>query len=415
MSARKRRPSAGLYSERLATSSLTRRYSGHEAEGGSKVVGTARPESRAVHGRHEPLVRVDDDRVGSLPAGEVVAQLRTDRRRAGIGRVDVEPDALARGCVGDRGHRIDRARGGGSRPSRRPRTPRSRSSASGRRRNSSSTGVVRGSSSSRRHAFSTDECACSEQTTTRAPGLAWRAAASAVIVAVEAVSSIWPCSPARQAEELREPVERHLLQLLESRRRAPEDPDLVQPGDQQLGEDPRLGGGADEVGEEARALPVGQAGQEDVVEIAEDVRERLRLLGRRGGQPRANLAWLDLREHGQLADALEVRGDPLERRRAVLAEAQGPTPNGKRRELAPAVGLELLEQRCCTDRTGDRKKRRYAGANLPERHRGPRVARERRVRHRLVDLSPVRRGVRVAPPRAPRISSFNVPSGSGAT
>ena len=202
----------------------------------------------------------------------------------------------------------------------------------------------------------------------------------------------------RQAEELGEPVERHLLQLLESRRRAPEDPDLVQPRDQELGQDPRLGGGADEVGEEARALPVGQAGQEDVVEIAEDVRERLRLLGRRGGQTRANLPRLDLREHRQLADALEVRGDPLERRRTVLAEAHGPTPNGNGRELAPAVGLELLEQRCRTDRTGDRKKRRYAGANLLERHSGPRVARERRVRHRLVDLSPVRRGVRVRRP-----------------
>ncbi len=122
----------------------------------------------------------------------------------------------------------------------------------------------------------------------------------------------------RQAEKLREPVECHLLQLLQRRRGAPEDPDLVQPRDQELGQDPRLGGGADEVGEEARALPVGQAGQEDVVEVAEDARERLSLLGRRNGQPRANLARLDLREHRQLADALEIRGDPLERGRAVF-------------------------------------------------------------------------------------------------
>ena len=62
-------------------------------------------------------------------------------------------------------------------------------------------------------------------------------------------------------------------------------------------------------------------GQEQLVEVAKDVRERLRGLGRRGGQPGAQLARLDLGEHRELAQALEVRRDPLDRRRPVFAKA----------------------------------------------------------------------------------------------
>ena len=98
-------------------------------------------------------------------------------------------------------------------------------------------------------------------------------------------------------------------------------PTWFSPALEQLGEDARLRAGVREVGEEARALPVREPRQEDVVEVAEDVRERLRLLGRRRRQPRAQLAGLDLREHREVAHPLEVRRDPLDRRGAVLAEA----------------------------------------------------------------------------------------------
>ena len=80
-----------------------------------------------------------------------------------------------------------------------------------------------------------------------------------------------------QAEQLPQPVERHLLELLQRRRGAPEDPDLVEPGDQELGEDPGLGRGRREVGEVARALPVGDARHQDLVEVAQHGGERLRL------------------------------------------------------------------------------------------------------------------------------------------
>ncbi len=70
-----------------------------------------------------------------------------------------------------------------------------RSSVSTRIRNAASTGSLRTSSPAMRQAFSTEECACSEHTTTRRPGAASRAATSAAKVEVEAVSSMCPCQP----------------------------------------------------------------------------------------------------------------------------------------------------------------------------------------------------------------------------
>ena len=85
-------------------------------------------------------------------------------------------------------------------------------------------------------------------------------------------------------------------------------------------EDRRLRRGDREVGEEARALPVRECRQEEVVEVAQDVGKGLGLLGRRGRQLRRELARPHLREHGQLADALKVVRSPVDRSMAVLAE-----------------------------------------------------------------------------------------------
>jgi hypothetical protein len=97
-----------------------------------------------------------------------------------------------------------------------------------------------------------------------------------------------------QAEQLSHPVERHLLQLLQRRRGAPEDPDLVEPGDQELGENPGLRRGRGEVGEVARALPVRDARHQDPVEVAQHGSKWLRLLGRGGRQGSPDLPGLDL-------------------------------------------------------------------------------------------------------------------------
>ena len=132
-----------------------------------------------------------------------------------------------------------------------------------------------------------------------------------------------PVPAAGKAEQLRDPVERHLLELLQRRRRAPEDSDVVQRCDQQLRQDTRLRPGDGEVREVARALPVRDPGHEHLVEVAQHVGERLTVLRRRLRQPRADLARLDLSQHRQVADALEVRRRPLERRRPVPPQVDG--------------------------------------------------------------------------------------------
>ena len=86
--------------------------------------------------------------------------------------------------------------------------------------------------------------------------------------------------------------EHGLLELLQGGRCAPEDADVVERRGEQLGEDARLGAGRREVREEARALPVRDAGQDHAVELVEQARERLALLGRRARQPRPHVAGL---------------------------------------------------------------------------------------------------------------------------
>ena len=196
----------------------------------------------------------------------------------------------------------------------------SRSSASARILNASSTGARRASSSSSRHAFATDECACSEATTTRAPGFACRAAASATIVHVEAVSSMWPCRPSGSPSSCASQssvTSSSSCSAGEVRQRIPTwfNPALSSSARR------RLRPGIREIREEARALPVRDRGHEDLVEIAKDVREGLSALRRARGQPRAQLPRLELGEHREVAQPLEVRRDPVDRGDAVVAEA----------------------------------------------------------------------------------------------
>src|SRR5881396_2340005 len=61
----------------------------HQAERAPEVLGTRRPQAGAAHSGEQPLVRVDDERVGAVDA--VDTMLRTDPRGAGVRSVDVEP------------------------------------------------------------------------------------------------------------------------------------------------------------------------------------------------------------------------------------------------------------------------------------------------------------------------------------
>ena len=197
------------------------------------ILVAARPEHRAVHRHSEPLVRVHADRVGALPAAEVVAELGADRRRSCVGSVDVEPrtgsprSASAISATGSTDAMpvvpivatTAHASSGSS-----------RSVASGTRRPS-------GPSEARARAAALPSRPTSAHapstTTTRRPGADAQRAAMTAVDSVDAVSSMWPREPGRKAEQLSEPVDRQLLELLQRRRRAPQDSDLVEPRDEE--------------------------------------------------------------------------------------------------------------------------------------------------------------------------------------
>jgi hypothetical protein len=60
-------------------------------------------------GRVEPLVRVERDRVGTLDAGELGAEIVGEHRRSAVSGVDVEPEPLVGADVGDLAQGIDRS------------------------------------------------------------------------------------------------------------------------------------------------------------------------------------------------------------------------------------------------------------------------------------------------------------------
>ena len=68
----------------------------------------------AVERRAQPLVRIDDDRVGAFDAVPHPAALGQDHRRSRHRRIDVEPHAMSRGDRADRRQRIDGRRGRGA-------------------------------------------------------------------------------------------------------------------------------------------------------------------------------------------------------------------------------------------------------------------------------------------------------------
>jgi len=64
-------------------------------------------------------------------------------------------------------------------------------------------------------------------------------------------------------------------------------------------------------------------GKDEPLDIAEHRRERLAGFGRRLRQALEQLAGLDLREHREVADPLEVRRGPLESSRSVASQVDG--------------------------------------------------------------------------------------------
>ncbi len=71
-------------------------------------------EGGAVEGRVEHLVRVDDERVGAFDAVQERARARREQRRAAVGAVHVQPQAVCGADVGHAGEVVEGARVGRS-------------------------------------------------------------------------------------------------------------------------------------------------------------------------------------------------------------------------------------------------------------------------------------------------------------
>src|SRR5581483_5522945 len=97
----------------------------------------------------------------------------------------------------------------------------------------------------------------------------------------------------------------------------------VQRRNEQLGEDARLGARVRKPREEARVVPVRERREDQLVEIAQHVRERLAALGRRSRQGGAHRAWLDGRRDAAFADRPQVRVRPVGCAIEVLAKCHG--------------------------------------------------------------------------------------------
>ena len=260
-------------------SSLVRRYSGAMLNASRRTSGCAGVEERAVDRREEPLVRVDDDRVGlrSTPASAQRFSAQTTAE-PGVGRVDMQPGARLGAERCDLGDRVDGGRRG--RPDRRDDggglASRSASaSASGRIRNSSSDGHLAQRNAEQPRSLVHGRVRVLGADDGVPSGRRCRAAVSAARVEVDAVSSMCPCRPSGSPRSCRSQSSASSSSSVAAgdvRQSIAVD---VQGGGEKLGEDPRLRPGDGEVGEEARMVPVRDPGQKHLVEVAQDGGERL--------------------------------------------------------------------------------------------------------------------------------------------
>src|SRR5579859_7403318 len=82
----------------------------HQAESGFDYVRLARIEDAAIYRRKEPLVRVDDEAIGSLAACQHPLHGRVYGSRAAIRAIDMQPQAVAFAQLRDVWHRVDAGR-----------------------------------------------------------------------------------------------------------------------------------------------------------------------------------------------------------------------------------------------------------------------------------------------------------------
>ena len=124
----------------------------------------------------------------------------------------------------------------------------------------------------------------------------------------------------RNPGEVHEPVEHVRFDLRGGGGGGPHHPLGAEPRGRELAENRRGRRLAGEVREPARMLPVGQARDDDVVEITQQIGERLSSRRSMVREFRSDAARCDLLDHGTVLEARQVVGDPVDELVAVLPE-----------------------------------------------------------------------------------------------
>ena len=127
----------------------------------------------------------------------------------------------------------------------------------------------------------------------------------------------------RQAQHGHEPVEHMGFQFGAGGAGGPQHALHAESGGNEIAENRRPGRVRRKIGIEVGRLPVGDAGKDEALDVAENLVERLALLRRMLREPRADLAGLNAREHREAFDAGIVIGNPVHDRVALAAEFVG--------------------------------------------------------------------------------------------
>ena len=132
-----------------------------------------------------------------------------------------------------------------------------------------------------------------------------------------------PLEAVGQPDQTPQPGQGDLLELGHCRRGAPQHPLRVERRAQELGQDAGAAAADGEVGEEAGVVPVGQAGDDDTLDVGQHRVERFTRLRRGRRQRLADLARPDPGQDRVALDVLQVSGDPLDQLVSSLAELGG--------------------------------------------------------------------------------------------
>ena len=129
-----------------------------------------------------------------------------------------------------------------------------------------------------------------------------RAQINATSVLVEAVSWMTPLHAGERPTICRTQAHDHLFQLAQGGARLPREAEHAQAGAEEVPQDGGQRAVGGEVAEEARVLPVREAGQDGRVDVAEDVGEGLGIVGRLGRERGADGARLGAGHDGERLD-----------------------------------------------------------------------------------------------------------------